>query len=71
MDENTIAVIGAMVTMVTAFSAFALKLQKDFLEFLAEEREQRKTIMNNSTNALHRLATEVKTLNERIERMGY
>ena len=64
MDETNIIVtaLGAMVTLVGAFSAFALKLTNSFMQFLKEERSQRDLIMTRATLSIDRLVREVQQM---------
>lgn len=64
MDDNNIIVtaLGAMITLVGAFSAFALKLTNSFMQFLKEERSQRDLIMTRATLSIDRLAREIQQM---------
>ncbi|HEU4607870.1 MAG TPA: hypothetical protein VFS31_07155 [Chitinophagaceae bacterium] len=64
MDDSNVIItaLGAMITLVGAFSAFALKLTKSFMEFLKEERAQRDLIMTRAIISIERLANEVRQM---------
>jgi len=64
VDDTNIIVtaLGAMVTLVGAFSAFALKLTNSFMQFLKEERSQRDLIMTRATLSIDRLVREVQQM---------